>query len=149
MTVKRVSPKPGKHMELGEKIVGWTRDKSTLPALDAEGAVVDLEAFKADLAELVDIPDNVKKVVFVIPETEADESFTYYIRLPLRELVEESLEDLREVERRIQDSTATPQDTTYPGLSFYEQFIGTSPLNRKYEDMLYRRIADYTFAHCK
>ncbi|MGF1445609.1 MAG: hypothetical protein ACFBRM_05350 [Pikeienuella sp.] len=149
MEVKRVSPKPGKQKELGEKIVGWTKDKSSLPELDGSGAVKDVAAFKADMAELVDFPDNVTNVVFIMPEAAADGSFTYYIRLPLKELVEQSLADLKAVEARIADGTATLQDTTYPGLSFYEQFIGTSPLNRQYEDMLYRRIADYTFAHCK
>lgn len=147
MAVQRVTPKTGKHKALGKKIADWTIDKSTLPERDEHGAVKDLAKFKADLAELVDIPDNVTKVVFVVPEADANETFTYYIRLPLKELVESSQKELRDIQDRIAEGDTTSVD--YPGLSFYENFIGTSPANRQYEDMLYRRIADYTFAHCK
>lgn len=147
MAAERVTPVPGKQKELGDLVIKWTRDKSELPELNADGSVKDLAKFKQEMAHLVTFPGSVNRVVFVIPEVQ-DDKFTYYIRLPLKELVEESEQELQAVQDSF-DQGGNAGGFSYPGLSFYEQFIGADPANRPYVDMLSRRIADYTFAHCK
>lgn len=100
------------------------------------------------MAHLVDIPASVTNIRFVIPKTDDEGNFTYFIRLPLKELVESSEDQLAEVEQRVDDGEPIG-NSAYPGLEFYQDFLSLDQNVRPYGDMLYRRIADYTFAHCK
>lgn len=148
--VERVHPREGHFKDLGEKVVEWTLDNTTLPELDEDGNVKDLEAFKAELDEVVNLPEGVTNVKFVIPEVDEDnkDTFTYIIRLPLKELVQQSLKELTTMQKAASNG-APLGSMPYHLPEFYSTFLGQTNQNRKFVDMLYRRIADYTFAHCK
>ncbi|WP_138466967.1 hypothetical protein [Poseidonocella sp. HB161398] len=148
---ERVKPKPGKYKELGQKIVEWTKDNSTLPGLDPDGTVTDLAAFREEMKDIVHLPDTVTSVRFVIPKIEdpAAETFTYIVRLPLKELVEQSEAELGALDQSIAEEGAVSAGSPYDIPAFYLPFLTGDPDVPKYLDMLYRRIADYTFAHCK
>lgn len=149
MPFTRVHPKAGKHKELGQKIVGWSLDPTTRPALNPDGTVADLDSFKVEMADLVEFPDEITAIKFVFLETDHNGNYTYYIRVPLKQLVEKSTDELNTLQEKIDSGEVAATSASYEGLDFYSEFVGTSPSSRNYPDMLLRRIADYTFSGCK
>ncbi len=142
MPAERVQPL--KHKDLGELIVEWAKNPGSRPATNDNGEILDVDQFRKDVAHLVKIPEQIKRIVFVQPLKTGAEEFEYYIRLPLEELVMTSVQKAKDHDVSAQNDTDDP----YPVPDFYEIFLNTAPDDRNHEAMLYRRIADYTFAHC-
>ncbi len=145
--VERVQPL--KWTELGEKIYNWATDPKSLPAMNLKGEVDDVEAFREEMKDLVHIPPHIQKIIFVRPEEYEEGKYEYYIRLPLKDLVELSIENAKKVDDALENQNPNGIDTTYQLPDYYEGFLNTNPDDRKHKDMLFNRIADYTFAHCK
>lgn len=148
MEYTRVHPVKGQHKALGEKIVEWSLNPETIPPLNDDGSVKDLEGFKAAMAPYVKFPDEITKIKFISLQTDDEGNYTYYIRVPLKQLVEKSQKELSALQKQIDDGEVPAASADYAGLEFYEDFIG-SPSTRNHPEMLLRRIADYTFSGCK
>ncbi len=109
---------------------------------DPDGPLIEGSGLKGELWPLEDgenqmvrLPDRICRIVFIQPDNE-----TYIVRLPPKDLVEQSEEENK------------ADGSDYGFHKFYlRQLVPGSGLGDKLDniDVLYSRIADYTFAHCK
>ena len=138
----RVKPADGSYSALGEKIIQWAADPNSRPALDEDGSVKDVAAFKAEIGKYFqNLPASITKIVFVQPEPGE-----YYIRLPAKELVAKSAS----IMKRLQKLSAEQRKQLgfqYPDPGFYHERFDQHVLMSELE-YLKNRVGDYTFAHC-
>ena len=114
-------------IEMGRLVAQWATDHSTWPN--------GIEEFKQQLDGIATVPDRIKSIEFV--QSELDHLI---LRLPVKEMIEESLE-------RMADPNG---DGRYPLPQFYSDFYrpGFGPVMTPL-DTLFARVGDYTIAQCR
>ena len=120
MTIPRVVIK--NYKAFGEKIIHWVLHPNSKPK--------DLEDFKHQTKDILEVPDRIKSLEFY----DSGDLSELVIKLPNRQMVEESLE-------RFKDPHAK-----YPVPPFYFDKVCEDHMPNL--DFLASRIADYTIAQC-
>jgi hypothetical protein len=115
------------YIEMGRQVAQWATDPASQPR--------DVEELKRQLDGIAVVPDRIKTVEFV--QSTLDHLI---LRLPVREMIEESLE-------RMTDPTG---DGQYPLPQFYADHYrpGFGPVMTPLDTLL-ARVGDYTIAQCK
>ena len=115
------------YIEIGRLVAEWAADPASRPK--------DLGALKAQLAGVAVIPERIKSVEFV--QSTLDHLI---IRLPAREMIEESVE-------RMSDPMASGR---YPMPQFYADHCrpGFGPVMTPLDTLL-ARVGDHTIAQCR
>jgi hypothetical protein len=114
-------------IEMGRLVAQWATDPATRPN--------DLAGFKQQLDGIAVVPDRIKSVEFV--QSTLDH---LVLRLPVREMIEESLERM----------TDPMGDGQYPLPQFYADHYrpGFGPVMTPLDTLL-ARVGDYTIAQCR
>jgi hypothetical protein len=115
------------YIEMGRLVAQWAGDETSRPK--------DVAELKSQLDGIATVPDRIKTVEFV--QSTLDHLI---LRLPVREMIEESLE-------RMTDPSG---DGRYPLPQFYSDFYrpGFAPVMTPL-DTLFARVGDYTIAQCR
>ena len=114
-------------VELGKLVAEWATGRRAPPRNPAE--------LKEQLRGIAEVPDRIKEVEVVQGTLEK-----FVIRLPVREMVEQSLEIMED----------PMNEGSYPFPQFYADFYspGFGPVLTP-RDILYARVGDYTIAQCR
>ena len=114
-------------IEMGRLVAQWTVDEDTRPK--------DVAELAEQLDGIAVMPERIKHVAFVQGTLD-----TLVIRLPVREMLEESLETMSD----------PMGDGRYPLPQFYSDFYrpGFGPVMTPLDTLL-ARVGDYTIAQCK
>jgi hypothetical protein len=117
----------GDYIEMGRLVAQWATDPATRPK--------DLAAFKQQLDGIATVPDRIKSVEIV--QSTLDH---LVLRLPVKEMIEESLERM----------TDPMGDGQYPLPQFYADHYrpGFGPVMTPLDTLL-ARVGDYTIAQCR
>jgi hypothetical protein len=110
-------------LAFGKVVVQWSLDPSTRPRT--------LRKLKEELRDILEIPDRITRIKYVDVDQE-----TLVIRVPNKEMVEESIERFSGRGQR-----------AYPAPAFYRDLM-PGPNRKRNIDILHCRIADYTIAQC-
>ncbi len=115
------------YIEMGRLVAQWATDPATQPK--------DVDALRDQLDGIAVVPERIKTVEFV--QSTLDHLI---LRLPVREMVEESLERM----------TDPMGDGRYPLPQFYADFYrpGFGPVMTPLDTLL-ARVGDYTIAQCR
>ena len=115
------------YIEMGRLVALWATEPATRPK--------DAEEFRQQLEGIAVVPERIREVSFV--QSTLDH---LVLRLPVREMIEESLE-------RMTDPTV---DGQYPLPQFYADYYrpGFAPVMTPLDTLL-ARVGDYTIAQCR
>ena len=117
----------GDFIELGKLVTEWATGRREPPRTPDE--------LKEQLRGIAEVPDRITEVEVVQGTLQK-----LVIRLPVREMVEQSLEIMED----------PMNEGSYPFPQFYADFYspGFGPVLTP-RDMLYARVGDYTIAQCR
>jgi hypothetical protein len=140
------------HCEAGKIVIDW--------ALGRREAPTTIDDLERQLAGIAEVPaDRYQDVKFVqsgyirddkgalVLDEQGHPIRRLYIRLPERELLEQSLKAAREFDEKGSGRSALQSFYGLP--RFYEDLYRGTGATETLEELLQCRIGDYTIAHCR